>query len=145
MCSVLQDGLNRRTPSNHPSSCASDGPAIAVTFSQPCHSWSDSFFFCFFLSLSSSPSSTWLCLDLLPVMLRGFWRTTSRQRFFFLRCNFVFGRLSVDSHYVSCGRGPPLGICQFVAGGQDSQMRLVEGRKDTQGRSREPMMMQFFA
>lgn len=70
--------------------------------------------FSVFSSLSFSPSSTWLGLDLLPVMLWGFWRTTSRQRFFFLRCNFVFGRLSVDSHYVSCGRGPPLGICQFV-------------------------------
>lgn len=39
------------TSSNHPSSLACDGPTIAVTFSQACHSWSQTVFT--------------LCLDLL--------------------------------------------------------------------------------
>lgn len=49
------------TQSNHLLSRASDGPTIAVTFSQPCHSWSQNVFFFFF-----SP----LCLDLFTAELR---------------------------------------------------------------------------
>lgn len=56
------------TQSNHPSSLASDGPTIAVTFSQACHSRSQMVLFYFF-------HSALICLqqNYLALALRHLW------------------------------------------------------------------------
>lgn len=43
---TVPDESQRRPWSNHPWCLASDGPTIAVTFSQACHSWSLGNWFC---------------------------------------------------------------------------------------------------
>lgn len=78
------------TQSNHLLSRASDGPTIAVTFSQPCHSWSQNGFF---------PLSP-LCLDLFTAELRQP-RVYFRDKISFTS-NFFFNFVcSVDYYNVS--------------------------------------------
>lgn len=85
------------TQSNHPSSRASDGPTIAVTFSQPCHSWSQTVFFFFFFSLSALICSRWNCDSLVSTSNTKI----SFPRVTFSSTSFVY---SVDGYYVSQGQ-----------------------------------------